>query len=68
MQKRGTILVLCTSPHRDVSTSEVQEDTVSVLCSGQNIRKCSVKQLGQQKPNFMWHQHGIGVKTESLFK
>ena len=43
-----------------------QVDTVAVLCSGQNTRKFSVKQLGQLKPNSIWHHHGIGVKMESL--
>ena len=37
-----------------------QVDTVSVLCSGQNIRECSVKQLGQLKTAtsfFLPHQN-----------
>ena len=43
-----------------------QVDTVAVLCSVQNTGKFSVKQLGQLKPNSIWHHHGIGVKMESL--
>ena len=41
-----------------------QVHTVSVLCSG--ISKISVKQLGQLKPNSIWHHHGIGVKMGIL--
>ena len=48
------------------SQVKFQVDTVSVLCSGQNIRIFSVKQLGHLKPNSIWHHHGIGVKMESL--
>ena len=42
MRKRGTVLVHCTSPHRDLSTRKVSSLIpliVSVLCSGQKIRK-----------------------------
>ena len=64
MRKRGTVLVHCTSPHRDLSTSIVSSHTSYAL---DNIFVNSLKPLGQLKL-FMWHHHGIGVKMESLFK
>ena len=60
MQKRGTVLVHSILRIEIYLPVKFQVDTVSALCSGQNIRKCLVKQLGQLKPNFIWHRHGIG--------
>ena len=39
MRRRDTVVVHCTSPHRDLSTSHTCNS--SVFCTGQNIRKFS---------------------------